>query len=218
MVRTERLARQARRVIDRLINKTSRLLLGAAIIGLVIVSMAGIASLAILIDEQEEIGWAVSNSVQAFFAYGQKWQDSFGNEATGEATAWLFGASTVPVGVDLLSRTVIRHAPLRERVKGCIRRINSIQRKYLMPFHTYLSVLALGFGMLHFTLSSCIANPLPELALILSGILVASGLLFKWKAIPATFRKALYQFHASLIVSGVLLVVLSTGHAVMGSD
>jgi hypothetical protein len=201
-----------------LINKTSRYLLGAAIIGLVIISVAGMASLAVLIDELEEIGWAAPNSVQAFFAYGQKWQGNFGNEASGEATAWLFGASTVPVGVDLLSRTVIRHAPLRESVKGRIRRINSIQRKYLMPFHIYLSVLALDLGILHLILSSCVANPLPELALILSGILVASGLLYKWKAVPTNFRKILYQFHASLIVSGVLLVVLYTGHALMGSD
>jgi hypothetical protein len=201
-----------------LINKTSRILLVAAIIGLMIISIAGIASLAVLTHEREEIGWAVPNSVQAYIDYGQKWQDSFGNEFTGEATAWLFIVSAVPVGIDLISRNVIRYAPLREGLKRYIRRINNFQRRYLMPFHTYLTILALGFGILHFTLSSCIANPLPELALILSGILVASGLLCKWKAIPATFRKALYQFHASLIVSGVLLVVLSTGHAVMGSD
>ncbi len=198
-----------------LINKTSRLPLGAAIIGLMIISMAGIALLAVLIDELEEIGWAVPNSVQAYFAYGQKWQDSFGNEATGEATAWLFSASAIPVGIDLISRKVIRHAPFREGLKGYIRRINNFQRRYLMPFHTYLSVLALGLGILHLTLSSCVANPLPELALILSGILVASGLLCKWKAVPATFRKTLYQFHTSLIVSGILLVILYTGHAVM---
>ena len=87
-----------------------------------------------------------------------------------------------------------------------------------MPFHTYLSILALGFGILHLTLSSCVANVLPEMGLILSGILVAAGLLFKWKAIPTKIRKTLYQFHASLIVSGVLLVILYTGHAVMDLD
>ena len=81
-----------------------------------------------------------------------------------------------------------------------------------------MSVLALGLGIVHLTLSSCVANPLPQLGLILSGVLVASGLLFKWKAVPNTVRKALYQFHASLIVSGILVVVLITGHAVMDFD
>ena len=87
-----------------------------------------------------------------------------------------------------------------------------------MRFHTYLSILALGLGILHLNLSYCAANPFPELGLILSGILVATGLFFKWKAVPAALRKVLYQFHASLIVSGVLLVILYTGHAVMDSD
>jgi predicted ferric reductase len=199
-------------------NNTSSLSLGLAFIGLVIVSLAGIALLAVLADELAENGWAVPNLMQAFFAYLETWQNSTGNEFTGEATAWLFGASSVPVGVDLISRTVIRYAPLGQRVKGIIRRINNLQRKYLMPLHTYLSILALGLGILHLTLSSCVANPFPELGLILTGILVATGLLFKWKAVPSKLRKTLYQFHASLIVSGILLVILFTGHAVMGLD
>jgi len=199
-------------------NKTTKSILGMAFIGLVLSSLAGITVLAVLVDELAESGRAVPNFMQAYFAYGQILHNSTGDEFTGEATAWLFGASTVPVGLDLIARTITRDAPLGERVKGFIRRANSVQRKYLMPFHTYLSVLALGLGILHLTLSSCVTNPLPELGLILSGILVASGLLFKWKAIPNTVRKALYQFHASLIVSGVLLAILFTGHAVMGSD
>jgi hypothetical protein len=43
-------------------------------------------------------------------------------------------------------------------------------------------------------------------------------LLFKWNAVPNTVRKALYQFHACLIVSGVLLAILFAGHAVMDVD
>jgi len=48
--------------------------------------------------------------------------------------------------------------------------------------------------------------------------LVTTGILFKWKVVPAFLRKALYKFHASLMVTGVLLVILYIGHAVMGSD
>jgi hypothetical protein len=199
-------------------GKTSWSIIGLAFIGLVVVSLAGFALLDILANELAESGRAVPNFLQAAFSYHEAWQDSAGNEFTGEATALLFGASSVPVGVDLISKTVIRYAPFGETVKGFIRRINNVQRKYLMPLHTWLSILALGLGILHLILSTCAANPLPELGLILSGILVATGLLSKWKAVPTTFRKALYQFHASLIVSGILLVILLTGHAVMDSD
>jgi hypothetical protein len=183
-----------------------------------IISLACIASLAVIVDEMADSEWDILNFMRTFFAFRETWQDSTGNEFTGEATALLFIASCVPVGIHLISRTLIRYAPFGERVKGFIRRINNVQRKYLMPFHTYFAILALGLGILHLTLSSCVANPLPELGLILSGILVASGLLFKWKVVPTKFRKTLYQFHASLIASGTLLVILFAGHVVMGSD
>jgi len=141
-----------------------------------------------------------------------------GNKFTGEATAWLFVASSIPVGVDLIARTVPRYVPIGGTAKSFLRHINNLQKKYLMPLHTYLSIAALGLGILHLTLSSCIANPFPELGLILMGILVTTGLLFKWKAVPALFRRYLYKFHASLIVSGVLLAILFSGHALMDSD
>jgi hypothetical protein len=54
--------------------------------------------------------------------------------------------------------------------------------------------------------------------LILSGVLVGSGFLFKWKAVPTEFRKLLYQFHSSLIVKGVLFAILLVGHTIMSMD
>lgn len=199
-------------------NKNSLYVLSLAFIGVMIISLVGIVLLFVIVDELDESGGAVLNFAQTYFSFREALQDNTGNEFTGEATAWLFGASSVPVGVDLISRTVIRYMPIGETVKGFIRRINNLQRKYLMPLHTYLSIVALGLGILHLTLSSCVANPLPELGLILMGIMAATGLLFKWKAVPSILRKALYQFHTSLIVLGVLLVILVTGHAVMDLD
>ncbi len=199
-------------------NKNPWLNLGLAFTGLTLISLAGIAFLSVLVIELLESGLVVPNFLQAVSTYRTAWQNNTGNEFTGEATAWFFGASAAPVGLDLISRTVLRYAPISNTIKSFIRRINNLQRKYLMPLHTYLSVIALSFGVLHLILSSCISNPLPELGLILSGILVASGLLFKWKAIPTNLRKSLYQFHASLIVSGVLLTILFTGHVIMSSD
>jgi hypothetical protein len=199
-------------------NKTSLSILGSMFTWLMIISLAGFALLAVVVDELAESRWAAPNFMQAYFSFRAALQNNTGNEFTGATTAWLFGASTVPVGIDLISKTVIRYAPIGETIKNIIRRVNNFQRKYLMRFHTWLSILALGLGILHLTLSSCAGNPFPEWGLILSGILVTSGLLFKWKAMPSNFRKILYQFHSSLIVTGVLLVILVTGHAVMGLD
>jgi hypothetical protein len=196
-------------------KKASLSVFGLVVIGFMIVSLVGIVLLVVLIDELHESGWVVPSFVQPYYNYRAIIQKSAGNEFTGEMTALLFVASIVPVGIDLLSRAVIRYPPFGQRVKTFVRRVNNSQRKYLMPFHTYLSILALGLGILHLALSSCVANPFPELGLILSGILVATGLLFKWKALPSKFRKTLYQFHSSLIILGVLLVILYTGHAVM---
>jgi hypothetical protein len=202
-------------------NKITWSLIGLAFIGLVIVSLVGIALLAVLADEfgeEMEISWASPSFMQPYDSFRQAVQDSTGNEFTGDATAVLFAASSVPVGIDLIAKTIIRYAPIKDSLKGFIRSINNVQRKYLMPLHTYLAIMALGLGILHLTLSACIANPFPEIGLILSGILVATGLLFKLKALPAKIRKALYKFHASLIVSGVLLVILLIGHMIMGLD
>ena len=145
------------------------------------------------------------------------WRQSVGNEFTGEATAWTFGIASAPVASDLILRSTIRYAPLSKTIKVFLRRVNKLQRKYLMPLHTYLSILALGFGILHLSLSTCIANPFPEWGLILSGVLIGTGLLFKWNTLPKILRKSLYQFHTSLIVSAVLLTVLLVGHSIMST-
>jgi hypothetical protein len=200
------------------ISKKSLSILSSAFIGAILISLVGIALLVVIAYELAESGWAVSNFIQAFASFREALQNNTGNEFTGEATAWLFGASSIPVAVDLISKTVIRYVPIGGTAKSFVRYINNLQRKYLMSFHTYLSIAAVGLGILHLTLSSCIANPFPELGLILTGILVITGLLFKWRAVPAIFRKVLYKFHASLIVTGALLVILFAGHAVMGSD
>ena len=199
-------------------SKSSRSALGLAFIGFITAALVGLAGLAVFVDELAESGRAVPNLAQGLASLRAAWQNSSGNEFTGEATAWLFAASSVPVGIDWIARTSTRYGPFGENVKRAIRRINNLQRKYLMPFHTYLSLPALGLGLLHLVLSSCAANPLPELGLILTGILVVTGLLFKCKAVSVKFRRVLYQFHASLLVTGTLLVILYSGHALMELD
>jgi hypothetical protein len=181
-------------------------------------ALAGIALLVVIVDELAESEQTFPSIIQAYYSHRNSWQDSSGDEFSGEVTAFFFGASIIPLVIDLILRALVHYVPIGETVKKFIRRINRVQRKYLMPFHTYLSILALGCGILHLTLSTCAANPLPEFGLIITSILVTTGLLFKWYAIPKTIRKVLYQFHTSLIISGILLLILYTGHAVMVLD
>jgi hypothetical protein len=199
-----------------MVEKNACFILGLVVAGLMMVSLFGIAWLVILADELGVSNWIGAETVQAYFTSRAAWQDTVGNEITGYATALFFAASCVPVGLDRISRIIIRYGPSGK--KDFFRRINGLQRKYLMPFHTIMSTLALGLGILHLALSTCVVNPLPELGLLLSGILVATGFLFKWRAIPTTIRKALYMLHASPVVSGILLFVLFTGHVVMDMD
>jgi archaellum component FlaF (FlaF/FlaG flagellin family) len=200
------------------INKTSRSIFGLAFTGVMVTSFAAIALLMIIVYELAQSGRAISNFTQTYLSFREALQNNTGNEFTGEATAWLFGVSSIPVGIDLISKTMIRYVPIEGTLINFIRRMNNLQKKYLMPLHTYLSIAALSLGILHLALSSCIANPFPELGLLLTGILVTTGLLFKWMAVPVNLRRTLYKFHSSLIVSGILLAALYTGHTVMGFD
>jgi len=199
-------------------NNISRPVLVWVLIGLMVISLIGVTGLVILMDELVEEGWTPPRLIQGSFPFPQSLAENSGDEFSGEATAWLFGASLIPVAIDLFSRAILRNVPLGEPVKGFIRRINKFQKKYLMWTHTLLSILGLGLGIWHLALSSCAANPLPELSLFLLGILVVTGLLFKWNAVPKSFRKFLFQFHANLIVSGVILTILFTGHVIMDFD
>jgi hypothetical protein len=196
----------------------SRVFLLLMALGLVTIILAGIGLTFLVLDELTEEGLAAPNIVRAFFSNGQNWPISTGDEFSGEATAWLFGASMIPVGLDLIFRFLLRLGFLGESSRGFIKQINCAQKKYLMPLHTYLSILALGLGILHLTRSSCALNPLPEIGLYISGVLVITGLLIKWKIAPQFIYKVLYKFHTSLIVSGILLVILIAGHSIMGLD
>jgi hypothetical protein len=141
--------------------------------------------------------------------------ESAGNDTTGQATAWTAGIGFAPIVLDWVTRQVIRRVPMQEKAKAMFARFNGWQRKFILPLHTYLSIVALLLGILHLTLSSCAANPFPEMGLILMGALTVTGLVFKWKAAPSLMKRWFYKFHASLIVGGILSATLITGHLVM---
>jgi hypothetical protein len=185
------------------------------LICLIMLATASIGLLVIVSDEDEIEDDFVSEITSALPSLSMRnGLENEGNGFTGQASAWIFGAANLPVGINLIAKGITRNVPLRADIKSAIERLNLVLKKYLMPFHTYLSILALALGVFHLFLSSC-PNPFPELGLILMGILVGSGVIIKLKIAPKFLRKTIYQFHASLVISGVLLAVLFVGHVIM---
>jgi hypothetical protein len=121
--------------------------------------------------------------------------ESAGNDTTGQFTAWFAGLGSLPVAIVWMNRQVSRRIPMSEKLKSGLGQLSFLVRKYLMPWHTYLSIIALIIGILHLALSSCVGNPFPEAGLILMGVLGATGLAFKLKFLPATWKAWLYKFH-----------------------
>jgi hypothetical protein len=166
----------------------------------------------------DQINNTESNSFWPFsFPFLQGDQENEGNGFSGQAAGWLFGISCVPVALSLTTRFINRKATLPSSMKGSLERFARANKKYLMPFHTYLGIMGMILGVFHLIFSSC-SNPLPEWGLIIAGILVISGLMIKYRIAAKLFPrfvKRIYQFHSSLVVTGILVSVLLAGHILM---
>ena len=116
-------------IIPMTTNKTSWSFFGWVFSGLMSIVLISIILLVLAIDVIAEQGLNVFNIANSYFDYRTAWQNSTGNEFTGEVTAILFVMSNIPVGLDLISKSVLRHAPISERTKAYLRRFNNLQRK-----------------------------------------------------------------------------------------
>jgi hypothetical protein len=183
-----------------------------------------------LIDNREDLpgsGNKVVGGQKDFKGHSSLWPFSFpffgsgqeneGNSFTGQAAGWLFGISSLPVAFCLSTRLINRQSFFPSIVKQSLGRFTPINKRILMPFHTYFGILGLIFGIFHLFFSSC-PNPLPEWGLVIAGVLVLTGLMIKFRIAAKLFPrfvKKIYQFHVSLVVSGILIFVLLAGHILM---
>jgi hypothetical protein len=202
-----------------MIAQKNRYIFGGILIGLIILITIGIGMLALLLDELGEEGHNIAYfaSTLSLPLLGVEVENE-GNEFTGQLTGWIFGTACLPVAINLTARLISQKVSLKQHQKGWLERISRLNLKYLMPFHTYLSILAFSLAITHYFLSSCLLNPLPEWGLIGTGILVVTGLIFKLRLIPKAFSTLIkwnYKFHASLVVSLILLSILLSGHILM---
>lgn len=139
------------------------------------------------------------------------------NEATGQAAAWLLIAANLNVVLSLIIRGTTRYAALPAQINDKIKRLNQLQKKFLLPVHYFLNPLALGVAFIHFmsATSACRASGLPEWGLVLMALITGIGVMVKFKLSPKSLRKNTYQIHTNPIPIALLLVILLIGHAVV---
>lgn len=139
------------------------------------------------------------------------------NEATGQAAAWLLIAANLNVVLSLIIRGITRYAALPAQINDKIKRLNQLQKKFLLPVHYFLNPLALGVAFIHFisATSSCRASGLPEWGLVLMALITGIGVMVKFKLSPKILRKNTHQIHTNPIPIALLLVILIIGHAVV---
>jgi hypothetical protein len=189
------------------------------LIGLAILMAAGIGLLVLLRDEvgddREDIKMFTSLLPFSFSFRGNL--ENEGNEFIGQTSGWLFGIASLPVVLCMTARFISRRASLRPRLKGLLEWFTRVNKKYFMPFHAYLCILAFVVATVHLIFSSC-PNPFPEWGLIIAGILVATGLIVKFRIVSKVSPKLVkwfYRFHVSLVISGILISFLLAGHIIM---
>lgn len=149
------------------------------------------------------------------FSRGYKKGGDHGDETTGKFAAWLLVAANIGVAFSLLSKSLVKAAPLGPAVKDRITRFNRFQKKYLMPFHYYLNLISLVIAFLHFGLSRCRASALPEWGLVSMTLLALIGLAVKFKFSPKSTRKPFHRIHTHPLSLGVVLMLLIAGHVLV---
>ena len=139
------------------------------------------------------------------------------NEATGQAAAWLLVAANLNVVLSLLIRGTTRYAALPAQINDRIKRLNQLQKKFLLPVHYFLNPLALGVAFIHFmsAISACRASGLPEWGLVLMALITGIGVMVKVKLSPKSLRKNTYQIHTNPLPIALLFVILLIGHAIV---
>jgi hypothetical protein len=141
--------------------------------------------------------------------------DNEGNETAGQMAAWLLLVANLPVALSLLIKGTNRFAPLRAELKKTLANLNRVQKKALMWLHYYLNPAILGIALWHWLSSHCKSSALPELGLMVMVIVIALGVLIKFKLCPKAFRKYAYQIHTQPLVFLAMFMVLTVGHLIV---
>jgi|GEM_PF-1238966 hypothetical protein len=141
--------------------------------------------------------------------------DNDGNEITGELSAWLFALANLPVLFGLLYRSINRFGSLTDKSKTTLKTLKKAQKKYLMPLHYIVNIIALLLAIIHFSLSNCRSSSLPEWGLALMACIVVVGIILKMNITPKGVRKTFYKIHTNPLTIGLVVTVLLIGHSIV---
>ena len=138
-----------------------------------------------------------------------------GNEATGQIAAWSLGAINLTVAISLLVKGLKRFAPLSPELKNSMTKFNSLQKKYLMPFHCYLNPVFVGVAVVHWTLSRCQSTALTEWGLLAMCFVAALGIILKFKLVSKNSLRSVYKVHTQPVIFVSLICLVLIGHLIM---
>ncbi len=142
---------------------------------------------------------------------GRAGRGDHGNEATGQAAAWLFAVGNIPVaGTVILRRFALRRAAGGVKKKAV--EWYAWFRKDLMPFHYILNSMAILTALIHLKLSWCRSTSLPEWALFLIFLVGLMGLSMKFGLIPKPLLRSVRWVHTNAILVAAVFGLLFLGH------
>lgn len=138
-----------------------------------------------------------------------------GSETAGQMAAWLLVAANLPVVLSLLIKWTNKFVPMGNEYRDALVRLNRLQKKHLMRLHYYINPLVLGIALWHWLSSRCRSTALPEWGLAVMFVLIALGLIMKFKLCPKQLRKSLYRLHTQPLVFLAMVMVLTIGHLIV---
>jgi len=138
-----------------------------------------------------------------------------GNETTGQIAAWSLAVANLPVALSVLLKSLKRFLPLSQESMKSILKFNGLQKRHLMVFHYVLNPLILAVAILHWTLSRCRATALPEWGLLTMAVIVAFGVILKFKLCPKSLLRNVYKIHTQPVMPLLFASMLLIGHFVI---
>lgn len=150
------------------------------------------------------------------YAAGFGDREGKGNEAAGEMAAWLLAAANLTVALSILVKWINGLKSIDGGMKKALQKFNRSQKKLLMPVHYWLNPLILVITLWHWTTSCCRSTALPEWGLLMMTVLMALGLLIKFKLCPKPLRKGVYRIHTSAYALVAMVAILTVGHLMIG--
>lgn len=138
-----------------------------------------------------------------------------GNETTGQIVAWGLAAANLAVALSILLQGVRKVVPLRPAAQKALAGFNRTQKSYLMSLHYVVNPLILPIAILHWTLSRCKSTALPEWGLLIMGMMVALGIVLKFRLCPKEWLRSVYKLHTQPLFFLLLISMLLIGHLSM---